>query len=160
MKNDYEIRGDVVAIFLKRKDGTRMECLVDVKMLPMIHKIPNTLYAWKAKHYKTYYVRFDIGGRSNKKSFYLHKFLFGHTSDKVIDHINGNGLDNRIENLRVIQQYENLQNRRGANYQSKSGVRNVSWCSRVNMWFVQIREKNKRHSIGILKIYLMLKGER
>ena len=29
MRNEYEIRGDVTAVFLKRKDGTRLEMVID-----------------------------------------------------------------------------------------------------------------------------------
>lgn len=34
MKNDFEIRGDVTAIFLRRKDGNPMETIISTSDLP------------------------------------------------------------------------------------------------------------------------------
>lgn len=53
-----------------------------------------------------------------------------------VDHVNGDKLDNKIENLRLASHSENQMNRRGAHASSKSGVRGVSpsrsgWMARV-----------------------------
>ncbi|MBO1003154.1 AP2 domain-containing protein [Pseudogracilibacillus auburnensis] len=149
MKNDYEIRGDYTAIFLKKRSGEVLECLIDTEMLGRVSVHPNTWYSWKDPKSKTTYARADIQRNKKRKSVFLHKYLIGNTGDKVIDHINNDGLDNRFKNLRVIKQYENLQNRRGANENSKSGLRNVSWCNTRGKWFVQIRVNNKKKTIGL-----------
>lgn len=46
------------------------------------------------------------------KTLYLHREIMKPTSDMVVDHINGNGLDNRRENMRVVTKSENSLNRR------------------------------------------------
>jgi hypothetical protein len=42
----------------------------------------------------------------------MHRLILNPDKDLVIDHINGNGLDNRRENLRVVSRQINLFNRR------------------------------------------------
>lgn len=46
------------------------------------------------------------------ESLFLHRYLMGVGSDEKIDHKNGDGLDNRRENLRVASSSENNRNRR------------------------------------------------
>lgn len=43
----------------------------------------------------------------------LHRFILEVSDDRVVDHINNDGLDNRRDNLRVCTQSENLGNRLG-----------------------------------------------
>ena len=69
-----------------------------------------------AKHGKraTYAVRHEPTGdkqKSRQKTIYMHREIVGSSADGlVIDHINGDGLDNQRENLRVCTVEQNLQN--------------------------------------------------
>lgn len=47
---------------------------------------------------------------SNGKAIFMHRLIMNCPEDKVIDHINANGLDNRKSNLRICTQLENMQN--------------------------------------------------
>lgn len=47
---------------------------------------------------------------------YLHRFLLDYEGDLDIDHINGDRLDNRKENLRIVSRAENLWNKPVAGY--------------------------------------------
>lgn len=53
----------------------------------------------------------------NKTSpIYLHRFILKYDGDLDIDHINGDRLDNRKENLRIISHIENTWNREEKSY--------------------------------------------
>ena len=93
----------------------------------------------------------SIGSRGYKrvtigyKEYPLHKiiYLWHHGNiPNVIDHINNDSLDNRIENLRESNSLTNMYNRRiGSN--NTSGCKNVSWNKKSNSWQVHIRSNKK-----------------
>lgn len=64
-----------------------------------------------------------VQGRVNGRKVYLHRFLLGPPTGKVVDHKDGNGLNNRRSNLRVVTQQENTWNRR----QGAVGFRDGYW---------------------------------
>ena len=71
---------------------------------------------------------------------YMHRQIVGlPVGDKrVVDHRNGNQLDNRKENLRVVSQRENAQNRcKQSN--NKSGVTGVSFDRDRNKWTARLK---------------------
>lgn len=77
----------------------------------------------------------------------LHRLIYGAVpSGLVVDHINGNSLDNRRENLRAVSQKVNSRNRKGPNRNNKSGIRGV--YHRPGRWIAQIRVNNYLFSLG------------
>ena len=47
-------------------------------------------------------VKVDISGNEKKRELYLHNFLMKPGPNEVVQHISTNGLDNRRENLRIV----------------------------------------------------------
>ena len=58
----------------------------------------------KQKIHKTYYAKHN--------KILLHRFIMGPKKGEVIDHIDGNGLNNIRQNLRICTQFENMRNQR------------------------------------------------
>ena len=65
----------------------------------------------------------------------------------VIDHINQVRDDNRIINLRVVNQEENCKNRR-VSIASASGITGVTWAKSRNKWQVLIGVNGKNVYVG------------
>lgn len=75
---------------------------------------------------------------------YLHRYIMKNPQGKTIDHINGNRLDNRKENLRICNQRENSRNssaRMGTSIY-KGGYENKQ------SWLAQITVDGKCYHIG------------
>jgi hypothetical protein len=71
-----------------------------------------------------YYLRVRIKGKETKAHRLLAKAFQGldiENKAQVIDHLDGNGLNNSFENLRVVTHRENSRNMRGIKGVSKSG---------------------------------------
>ena len=64
-----------------------------------------------------------------------------------IDHINGNSLDNRIENLRPATPRQNQCNMK-LSRANTSGVKGVSWAQNRQKWLAQCRVNGKPKFIG------------
>lgn len=149
MKNDYEIRGDQVVIFLDRKDGTKLETFVSLSDLERLKEFP---YKWKAngsRHAKSYYVESRLKVAKRKyRTVQLHRWLLNEPKGLVIDHIDNEPLNNTRENLRAITQSQNLQNRKGADSDNRTGVRGVSWNKRCEKYQVYVVVGGKHHFFG------------
>lgn len=67
-----------------------------------------------------------------------------------VDHKDGNGLNNRIENLRDGTRSQNQRNQK-LGRKNKSGVLGVSWHTKSGRWQVHIWIEGKRKHIGYYK---------
>lgn len=74
-------------------------------------------------------------------------YVHGIEPEGLIDHINGDGFDNRICNLRVVTDAQNRQNAR-LNSNNKSGVKGVSFNSSAGKWQAQIRANGVFRYLG------------
>lgn len=88
--------------------------------------------------------------RIDKTLYYCHRLVFlyefGIYPDKV-DHIDGNGLNNKINNLRSVTSVKNSQNVRISN-SNTSGVMGLSWNKGYGKWHCYITVNKKRVQLG------------
>jgi hypothetical protein len=105
-------------------------------------------FAWHAVTKKAtpgrYYVQRTIRltpGRSGRKgSVSLHRFVMGCEpgDGKLVDHRNGDGLDNRRHNLRVTDARGNATNVTKSKRQKQGGFKGVHWNRRAGKWQASI----------------------
>jgi len=78
----------------------------------------------------------------------LHRVIFAmHYGyyPEFIDHIDGDGLNNRIENLRPCNRNTNGYNQK-INTNNVSGYKNVCWSNSHERWVVGIRKNGKKYT--------------
>lgn len=82
------------------------------------------------------------GGKS------LHRMIMKPANGNVVDHINGDGLDNRRKNLREVTQSENLRNIAGPQRNSTSGILGVSYHKGSKRWYARIFHEGRTVILG------------
>lgn len=78
----------------------------------------------------------------------LHQFILGNRPGMVIDHIDGDGLNNQRSNLRWATTAQNLSAQRRSDVRNKSGFKGVSFCRQTKKWRANITCKQKQITIG------------
>lgn len=90
------------------------------------------------------------GNHSNGKQRMLrlkmHRVIMNAGRGDIIDHINGDKLDNRKANLRICTNRENQYN--SLKTKGRSGIKGVSWLSSRNKWRVSTRVNGRRIFLG------------
>lgn len=79
------------------------------------------------------------------KRILMHRIILDAPAGKVVDHINGDGLDNRRSNLRVCTHAENFWNSR-PQAGTRSGIKGVQ--PRGRRWQAFINANGVRHHLG------------
>lgn len=91
-------------------------------------------YHWRASH-KRNKVYIVTGSKTKQNTQYLHNFLMNYIpNDKdEIDHIDGNSLNNRKNNLRLVSRQENIDNTK-VRIDNKIGIRGVCQNSKNKLF--------------------------
>ena len=98
-----------------------------------------------AKAPRTWYARRVDYGAGRKKNESMHRLILNAPPDKIVDHINGNGLDNRRENLRLATKIQNNCNTR-LRRDNRSGYKGVK--RNALRWIARIRIDRKLIHLG------------
>jgi len=83
----------------------------------------------------------------NGKILYMHRLILGEPENKIIDHIDHNGLNNQNSNLRICTHSENKAN--ALVYRNNtSGYKGVCWDKNRNKWMAKIKYMGRLIYIG------------
>jgi len=121
-------------------------CLYNMKNIEVARAIVDVENIEKIKEHKWFLVH---GYVRTCDGFSLHEFVmdFYKKENSVIDHINRNRLDNRRENLRIVDFTINGYNK-GKQSNNTSSFPGVSFDKRRNKWEAYIKIKRKHIHLG------------
>ena len=90
------------------------------------------------------YGRFDAT-YAHRVSYEIH---YGPIRGLQVDHCCHNRSCVNPNHLRAATNKQNQENRRGANRNSKSGVRGVSWMARLSKWRADVKHNGRSMTVG------------
>ena len=136
------------------KDIPNYEGLYQVSNLGSVRVFRNGKYSIRKNGTSRQYLNITLSLNRNRKTFLVHKLVaicfLNHipdgTQDLVVDHINDNARDNRLENLQVITQRQNAYKTQG-NYTSK--YKGVCWHKATGKWRAKLSVKYKCYWLGV-----------
>lgn len=135
---DQDITKEILNFLFDYKDGELYW------KFSLSSKSPKGIIAGSVKH--DGYRRIGL----NKKVYLTHRLIYmmfyGYMPE-IVDHIDGNKLNNRIENLRAATKSQNCQNQKTP-IDNTSGYKNVMWKKSKNKWLVALKVCNKYLHIG------------
>lgn len=112
----------------------------------------NYLMQWKwcadkANEYGLFYASRKILKENKQTTLRMHIEIMKPSKGKEVDHINGNGLDNRRSNLRICTRSQNMMNS-SHHRDNASGYKGVHWYKQTKKWQARIMKDYKQKHLG------------
>lgn len=96
---------------------------------------------------KGYAVTNVPGHTRRQRTVRMHRLVIGALDEQEVDHIDGNPLNNQLDNLRLVTHQENMFNQRKRRL-SSSRYKGVTWCKRSERWLAQIMKDKRNKCLG------------
>lgn len=99
------------------------------------------------------YAQRDTSVNGKRVKYFMHRVILGRilgfapAREQECDHINGDGLLNTRDNLRLATPSQNRRNQR-VSRKNTSGVRGVSWYKAYEKWSAEICVNGTKHHLG------------
>jgi hypothetical protein len=127
-------------MIVKIKD---IQMIIDSEDLEIFKK-----YKWNICNKKgTLYILSFIKINGKRKTIYYSRVITNAPDNVIVDHIDGNTLDNRKCNLRFVNKKQNAQNMK-SNKNSTSKYKGVSFDKQRKLWRVVLKVDMKQIYIG------------
>lgn len=81
----------------------------------------------------------------------MHRFILNAPDGLLVDHVDGNGLNNTRANIRLCTYAQNAFNTRPRKNKATSKYRGVCWKKDANLWMVQIHANKKKERVLYFK---------
>ena len=133
--NKYKIQGNEV--FMYTSSGK--EFTIDIQDFENIRK-----YCW---HDDNKYIFTNVFENGKKKRMQLHRLIIQCPKNMIVDHKDGNPLNNKRNNLRICTRAENNRNI-ALKHNNTSGVTGVDWIEKLHKWRARITYNYKSIHIG------------
>jgi hypothetical protein len=91
-----------------------------------------------------------VGGKPRQKNVWMHRLILNAPDGSVVDHVNGDTLDNRRANLRLATPIENARNRKMQSTNT-TGLKGVMLNKRTGTWRSKIRTGGCEVHLGTFK---------
>lgn len=135
VKNIITIKNGYAEMIVTNKRFGKVKTFIDIEDVEKVKQYKWYVHESKKKGCKSkLYIKAIVNGTS----LYLHRFLIDDETSMEIDHIDGDSLNNRKSNLRLVSRLENSVNLK-ARHTNKSGVKNVRWRTEKNRWYVEVK---------------------
>jgi hypothetical protein len=85
-----------------------------------------------------------------RHSLRMHRLILGAKPGEIVDHIDGDTLNNTRKNLRVVDPSQSVINRKRFK-NNKSGIKGVHWDAERNLWRAQIAIYGRVYRLGRFK---------
>ena len=143
MKNKHVISkdGKTVYIQLHHKHLGILETKIDIDDFPVVNQF-NTTWNIGYKNGHIDGVKTKVQQNGIRKQIWLHRLIMNPNNKKVVDHVNGDTLNNKSYNLRIVSSNQNATNLSSYS-KNKSGYTNIYY----EKGKYGVRIKNKRYGI-------------
>lgn len=95
------------------------------------------------------YAATNLKANGIRQYVYMHRFLLDAGPDDIVDHIDGNPLNNTRANLRLVTRTQNQWNRKTQD--NACGYKGVSWHRHKRKYYARIQVNGHRRFLGYFK---------